>query len=105
MRILLPVLAASIFISVVLSRSKGELFCLSLHHIGDCCYIGCGSWWLVDKNIKQGNETTTKSVFQVRILGLRGERLRGRKEMKYLSVSTLNILRELCIVLKLTFDN
>ena len=42
---------------------------------------------------QQGSETTTNFVFQVKVLVLRGERLRGRKEMKYLTVSTLNILK------------
>ena len=86
MRIQLPVFAAIILISVALSQSKGESSYLSLHQIGAFYIIGGGCQ-------QQGSKTTTNFVFQVKVLVLRGERLRGRKEMKYLTVSTLNILK------------
>ena len=50
----------------------------------------CGLGWLKWK----WNATTSNGVFQVRILGLRGEKLRDKKVMEQSNVSTFNILRE-----------
>ena len=76
------------------------VFCLLLHRIGDC-FIVCWWLWLVENNNREKKPSRTINVFQVRIPGLKGERLRGRKETRYLTVSTLNIIREHCIVFKL----
>ena len=43
---------------------------------------------------QHGNETSNNYIFQMRILGLKGEKLRGRNGIFYSIVSTFNILRE-----------
>ena len=76
MKLLLPVLAASVLVSVSLSGAKGELFYF---------WKGGSRNWMDNLN-----ETKTNYVFQMMILG-GGETLEGRKEMKFSIVSNLHL--------------
>ena len=60
--------------------------------------VGGGGW-----QQQHGNETSNNYIFQVRILGLKGEKLRGRNGIFYSIVSTFNILRERVFCVDLMF--